>query len=1131
MSHSPLVSVPGHENFVFTDFNFDACIRHYNTRAKNLIPSSEDMSDNFFWEYLNSATSIKNHARAPDSTFTSNLVQDPSIGSVSFIKETIAIENDSDDYVFSLFIKKGTSVDTQINMSFENGTFSGAEITMDWTTNKLSVGASVPDDYGSEYICDGWYRVWVLKRNNGLGNTQISIYLYPSVTTNEADVQMWGAQLEKSVSKPSHYVRTGGGVRVDGCYPRGENLLTYSEQFDNAAWIKANATITANSVSSPDNEATADTLNRTAAGDYFTYQVYATTAHANKTYTFGVWLRQGNYSDAVDITIREDTDATLIATASHVLSTRWQLVTVTGTFDGTPTADIRVTINPQDNAGSPGDTFYLWGASFAEGSVYKAYQKTEATAIIDGTGTLDNALKCYETFESCQSRDDYGSICRVVRVCQRGAQVPRWEGNHQGPPMYPFLEMSKGNPSFTSTKITPGKGLSQRGAVTVKYQDGMHHDRGLDPYYSDRTHDTSQGTFFGKLLSRNRHYHKRRFDVYTGYLDNGVYDPDNFEKRSYLIDVISGPDLNSKVSLTAKDSLFITDSSLKIPAANSGILIADQLAADLKFDLLLNQGAQYPRTGTVKIGKELVNYDYCGHNRITKSEEFDHANWTKTGLTSLAASTAVTNPFGDANSYLLTENSSLSLHQFSISGVGSIIGDSYTVSVYLQAHGSGTGYVYLAHASSTAVFFDVANGNLLSAESGDDYIRASIEDIDGVWYRCSVSYLSSTANNASIIIGASSTGSNTTYTGSGNAQFYAWAAGYNDGVTLGNYYKTDAAQFVSNDRIIVPSGGRGAYNTVAEDHSIDDSVQQCLVYNDNVVDILHDVFVNQSSIDKSVIPYNNSLTDRKKWDDEKIDWLSGHTFFGIIAEPTQVNQIIKELTLAAMCNIWVDEVADEILLRAIVPPRLNAPVKMLDEDSSITKDSFKYTRKEDMRRSRVMVVYDMINQVEGDDVDNFNKIYIQADPATEEFYGGSAKIEKIRSRWLSSQNTGQAAQLAGRTLARFIDAPKEATWSIHAKDEDLKTGDLVEVETPGLQDFYGAREVITFEILEKRELEPGETYELRGLESRFTGSYGFIGPNTLGEYSAESEDNKRKYAFICYDTGVFMDGSPAYKII
>lgn len=48
--------------------------------------------------------------------------------------------------------------------------------------------------------------------------------------------------------------------------PQRTNLLTYSEDFTNAAWNKNNVTITANSTASPDGNLTADTLTKSSTG-------------------------------------------------------------------------------------------------------------------------------------------------------------------------------------------------------------------------------------------------------------------------------------------------------------------------------------------------------------------------------------------------------------------------------------------------------------------------------------------------------------------------------------------------------------------------------------------------------------------------------------------------------------------------------------------------------------------------------------------------------------------------------------------------------------------------------------------------------------------------------------------------
>jgi len=69
------------------------------------------------------------------------------------------------------------------------------------------------------------------------------------------------------------------------------NLLTYSSDFANAAWVKSGATIESNALVSPDGTTTADKLvENTAASTHFAQMSLAVVP--NKTYVFSVFLKQ-----------------------------------------------------------------------------------------------------------------------------------------------------------------------------------------------------------------------------------------------------------------------------------------------------------------------------------------------------------------------------------------------------------------------------------------------------------------------------------------------------------------------------------------------------------------------------------------------------------------------------------------------------------------------------------------------------------------------------------------------------------------------------------------------------------------------------------------------------------------------
>ena len=78
------------------------------------------------------------------------------------------------------------------------------------------------------------------------------------------------------------------------------NLLTYSDDFSNAAWTKTNATVTANAVAAPDGTTTADTL--TASGANGTLiQDLGVVASAAK--AAGLWLKRKTGTGNVDLTL------------------------------------------------------------------------------------------------------------------------------------------------------------------------------------------------------------------------------------------------------------------------------------------------------------------------------------------------------------------------------------------------------------------------------------------------------------------------------------------------------------------------------------------------------------------------------------------------------------------------------------------------------------------------------------------------------------------------------------------------------------------------------------------------------------------------------------------------------------
>lgn len=162
------------------------------------------------------------------------------------------------------------------------------------------------------------------------------------------------------------FTRTGTAAYYDGktTVKAEENLLTYSQEFDNASWTKTNASVTANTFAAPDGTTTADTLTATA-GNGTVLETFTASAVA---YTYSVWLYRKTGTGNVDITVDGTTYSTVAVTAA------WTRFSVTTTPSaGSKTAGIRLVTS--------GDEVYIWGAQLEQRSTVTAYTPTTTQAI------------------------------------------------------------------------------------------------------------------------------------------------------------------------------------------------------------------------------------------------------------------------------------------------------------------------------------------------------------------------------------------------------------------------------------------------------------------------------------------------------------------------------------------------------------------------------------------------------------------------------------------------------------------------------------------------------------------------------------------------------------------------------
>jgi hypothetical protein len=211
------------------------------------------------------------------------------------------------------------------------------------------------------------------------------------------------------------------------------NLLTYSDDFSNVAWIKSNASISTDVIDAPDGTTTTDKLVENTAnsahsirrdgtsitsGQAYTFSIYAQAAERSIigiTFSTSVFGTQGaifNLSAGTAATFQGSPTIKIIPVGGG-----WYRCIYTAVATATTTANFTPQVALRDGAGNSiylGDGssgVYLWGAQLEAGAFPTSYIPTEATAV---TRNPDVATMTGTNFSDWFNAGAGGVVARVL---------------------------------------------------------------------------------------------------------------------------------------------------------------------------------------------------------------------------------------------------------------------------------------------------------------------------------------------------------------------------------------------------------------------------------------------------------------------------------------------------------------------------------------------------------------------------------------------------------------------------------------------------------------------------------------------------------------------------------------------
>ena len=269
---------------------------------------------------------------------------------------------------------------------------------------------------------------------------------------------------------------------------------------------------------------------------------------------------------------------------------------------------------------------------------------------------------------------------------------------------------------------------------------------------------------------------------------------------------------------------------------------------------------------------------------------------------------------------------------------------------------------------------------------------------------------------------------------------------------------------------------RGAVNTQAAAHNQNERVQRVLFWEDEPFqNIVYELLTDWADVDAALI-------DKTEWDGEKNLFRAAFDFTGYISEPTPIVQLLGELSLQALTNIWWDEREQEIILKAVRPDFMPQEIS---DDTDIKAGSFAIKELPEERVSQVFVYYNLRSPtLSATDAASFANaaVFIDADKQIQ--YGGRPAVREIFARFIS---TGAIANTIALTyLNRFKDVRREVTFDLN-RDSDFWTGDPLDIRHFLDVDFTGLPEVNNWLILSAQEIEPGATYRFTAEDNNMSG--------------------------------------------
>ena len=568
------------------------------------------------------------------------------------------------------------------------------------------------------------------------------------------------------------------------------NLLTYSEQFDNAAWTKARASISANATTAPDGTTTAEKLVEDNTNNthlcYFTSFTFAPQAYTASFYLKAAERTKaeivaGSASTAVGLgfdlvagtTFACTVPGTVAPTSSTITSvgSGWWRCSITWTAIATTGIDPRVYINNGTTATYTGDGtsgIFVWGAQLNIGAL-QPYYSTTVKNLQGFSQEFNNAV--WSKFGATISAD-------VIAAPDGSNTADK------------LVEDSSTGPHYTTPSSVTALTLGQVVTYSV---------------YAKAAERTFLQLILTGIGSGSSNY-VAGFNLATGVAgtpssgatSNILSVGDGWFRCQLTVTVLTAatPTRQIRVSQNASStpSSYTGDGTSGIYVwgaqfSDSGSLDAYSYNPVAAPSAAAYYGPRFDYDPITLAWRGLLIEEARTNNHLYSE---DLTQWGTPVGSSVSANTAIS-PDGTQDADKLVEDAANSSHFLSASSItmSYTSGTAYTRSCFLKAAGRNIVTVYLPAATFPSAgrqaLFNLSSGTIFSVEAG---VTASIQNVGNGWYRCSVTAVANATATGHVGGSALTDNGNGTYTGDGTSGVFIWGAQTETGAFPTSYIPT-----------------------------------------------------------------------------------------------------------------------------------------------------------------------------------------------------------------------------------------------------------------------------------------------------------------------------------------------------